>query len=54
MYQDRSILRGLRYQRNFKEVAGTPSETGVPNLFLTMYPFSFPTNEHVPLEHFNS
>jgi len=26
---------------------------GVPNLFLTMYPFSIPTNEHVPLKHFN-
>jgi len=26
---------------------------GVPNLFLTMYPFSIPTNEHVPLQHFN-
>jgi len=29
------------------------SITGVPNLFLTMYPFSIPTNEHVPLQHFN-
>jgi len=26
---------------------------GVPNLFLTMYPFSIPKNEHVPLQHFN-
>jgi len=25
----------------------------VPNLSLTMYPFSIPTDEHVPLQHFN-
>jgi len=29
------------------------SSSGVPNLFLTMHPFSIPTNEHVPLQHFN-
>ena len=29
------------------------TRAGVPNLFLTMYPFSIPTNEHVPLQHFN-
>ena len=29
------------------------SKAGVPNLCLTMYPFSIPTNEHVPLQHFN-
>jgi len=29
------------------------SSTVVPNLFLTIYPFSIPTNEHVPLQHFN-
>jgi len=27
---------------------------GVPNLFLTMYPFIILTNEHVPLQHFNT
>jgi len=26
---------------------------GVPNLSLTMYPFSIPTDEHVTLQHFN-
>ena len=26
---------------------------GVPNLSLTMYPFSIPKNEHVPLQHFD-
>jgi len=25
----------------------------VPNLSLTMYPFSIPTDEHVSLQHFN-
>jgi len=25
--------------------------TGVPNLSLTMYPFSIPTDKHVPLQH---
>jgi len=29
------------------------TSTGVPNLSLTMHPFSFLTNEHVPLQHFN-
>jgi len=28
--------------------------TGVPNLSLTMYPFSIPTDEHVPLQYFKS
>jgi len=28
-------------------------EHGVTNLFLTMHPFSIPTNVHVPLQHFN-
>jgi len=27
--------------------------SGVPNLSLTMYPFSIPTDEYVPLQHFN-
>ena len=26
---------------------------GVPNLSLTMYPFSIPTDEHVPIQHLN-
>jgi len=26
--------------------------TGVPNLSLTMYPFSIPTGGHVPLQNF--
>jgi len=25
---------------------------GVPNLLFIMYPFSIPTDEHVPLQHF--
>ena len=25
---------------------------GFPNLFLAMYPFSIPTDEYVPLQHF--
>jgi len=28
--------------------------TGVPNLFLAMYPFSIPTEEYGPLQHFTS
>jgi len=27
---------------------------GVPNLSLTMYPFSIPTDDHVPLQHFDT
>jgi len=29
-----------------------PPKTGVPNHSLTMYPFSIPTDEYVPLQHF--
>jgi len=29
------------------------SKPGVPRLFLTMYPFSIPIDEHVPRQHFN-
>jgi len=29
------------------------SRSGVPNLSLTMYPFSIPKDEHVSLQHFN-
>ena len=29
------------------------SRSGVPNLSLTTYPFSIPTNEYVPLQHFD-
>jgi len=29
------------------------SKSGVPNLSLTMYPFSIPKDEHLPLQHFN-
>jgi len=32
----------------------TPTSAGVPNLSLTMYPFSIPTDEHIPLQHFKS
>ena len=28
-------------------------ETGVPNFSLTLYPFNFPRDEHVPLQYFN-
>jgi len=30
-----------------------PFKAGVPNLSLAMYPFSFLTDEDVPLQHFN-
>jgi len=30
------------------------ARTGVPNLSPTMYPLSIPTDEVVPLQHFNS
>ena len=29
------------------------SSTEVPKLSPTMYPFSIPSDEHVPLQHFN-
>jgi len=29
------------------------SRAGVPNLSLNMYPFSIPTDKHVPPQHFN-
>jgi len=32
---------------------GKGHKAGVPNLFMTMYPFSIPTDEHVPLQHFD-
>jgi len=36
------------------QFSSVPLRAGVPNLFLTMYHFSIPTNEHVPPQHFNS
>jgi len=30
-----------------------PFRPGVPNFFLTLYPFRIPANEFVPLHHFN-
>ena len=34
-------------------IASVSSNIGVPNLSLTMYPFSILTDEHVSLQHFN-
>jgi len=45
----------IREARLFKLSDATLKEhlgSGVPNLSLTMYPFSIPTDEHVPLQHF--
>jgi len=41
------------FQRILQTHSNATTRTGVPNLSLTMYPFSIPTDEHVPLQHFN-
>jgi len=33
---------------------GNSLRAGVPNLSATTYPFGIPTDEHVPLQHFES
>jgi len=41
---------GMHIYTNYEKCFSRP---GVPNLSFTMYPFSIPTDEHVPLQHFN-
>jgi len=41
---------GAKEELRMINVFSTPYRTGVPNLSLTMYPFSIPTDEHVPLK----
>jgi len=36
-----------------KKVGNLWSGPRVPNLLFAMYPFSIPTDEHVPLQHFH-
>jgi len=44
-------LSHIPTQRNMKR-RDQLARAGVPNISLTMYPFNIPTDEHVPLQHF--
>jgi len=44
--------RVMSQYRNFVIMLSGAS-AGVPNLSLTLYPFSIPTDEHAPFQHFD-